>query len=51
MSLILPDLLGLELVGRLVEIRRELADDADVGGFCGTRRVIAKPEFLQHVCG
>jgi len=50
MSLILPDLLGLELVGRLVEIRRELADDADVG-FCGTRRVIATPEFLQHVCG
>src|SRR5438876_141190 len=39
MGLILPDLLGPKLVRRLVKIRRELADDSDVG-FCGTMGVI-----------
>jgi hypothetical protein len=48
MGLILPDLLGPELVGRLVKIRRELADDSDVG-FCGTMGVITTLEFLQHL--
>ena len=35
MGLILPDLLGSKLVWRLVKIRREFADDSDIG-FCGT---------------
>jgi hypothetical protein len=35
MSLKLPDMLGPKFVGRLVEMLRELTDDADVGG-CGT---------------
>jgi hypothetical protein len=48
MSLILPDLFGPELVGRLVKVLRELADDPDVG-FCGTMRVITTLEFLQHL--
>ena len=39
MSLILSNLFGPELVRRLVKIRRELADDSDVG-FCGTMGVI-----------
>jgi hypothetical protein len=46
MGLILPNLLGSELVGRLVKIRRELADDSDVG-FCGTMGAITALEFLQ----
>jgi hypothetical protein len=48
MGLILPDLLGPKLVRRLVKIRRELADDSDVG-FCGTIGVITALEFLQHL--
>jgi len=48
MGLILPDVLGTELVGRLVEILRELAHDADVS-CCGTMRVITTLEFLQHL--
>jgi len=40
MSLILPDLLGPQLVGRLVKMLRELTDDPNVG-FCGTMSVIA----------
>jgi hypothetical protein len=48
MGLILPDLLGPELVGRLVKVRRELADDPDVG-FCGTMGVITALEFFQHL--
>src|SRR5215467_696645 len=47
MSLILPDVLGPELVRCLMEIPRELADDANVGG-CGTMRVIKSLEFFQH---
>jgi hypothetical protein len=43
----LPNLLGPELVGWLVKIRRELADDSDVG-FCGTMGIITTLEFLQH---
>jgi hypothetical protein len=39
MGLILPDLLGPELIGRLVKILGKVADDANVG-FCGTMRVI-----------
>jgi hypothetical protein len=49
MSLILSDLFGAELVGRLVEVFSELADDADVGS-CGTMRVITTLEFLQQLC-
>jgi len=45
MGLILPDLLGPELVGRLVKIRRELVDDTDVG-FCCTMGTITTLEFL-----
>jgi hypothetical protein len=48
MGLILPDLLGPKLVRRLVKIRRELADDSDVGS-CGTMGVITALEFLQHL--
>jgi hypothetical protein len=48
MGLILADLLGPELVRRLVKIRRELADDSDVG-FCGTMGIITTLEFLQHL--
>jgi hypothetical protein len=48
MGLILPDLLGPELVRWLVKILRELADDADVG-FCGTMGIITTLEFLQHL--
>jgi hypothetical protein len=47
MGLILPDLLGPELVGRLVKILREFTDDANVG-FRGTMGVITSLEFLQH---
>jgi hypothetical protein len=39
MRLILPDLLGSELVGRPVKVLGELADNPDVG-FCGTMGVI-----------
>src|SRR5467141_4931163 len=39
MSLILPNLLGPELVRWLVKILRKIADDANVG-FCGTMGVI-----------
>jgi len=48
MSLILPNLLGPELVRWLVKILRKLADDANVG-FCGTMGVITALEFLQHL--
>jgi hypothetical protein len=48
MSLILPDLLGPKLIRRLVKIRRELADDSDLG-FCGTMGAITALEFLQHL--
>jgi hypothetical protein len=48
MGLILPDLLGPELVGRLVKVLRELADDPDVG-FYGTMGVITALEFFQHL--
>jgi hypothetical protein len=48
MSLILPNLLGPELVRWLVKMLRELADDANVG-FCGTMRVITALEFFQHL--
>jgi hypothetical protein len=43
-------LLGPELVRWLVKIRRELADDSDVG-FCGTMGIIiiTTLEFLQHL--
>jgi hypothetical protein len=44
MGLILPDLLGPELVRWLVKIRRELANDSDVG-FCGTMGVITTLSF------
>jgi len=44
MCLILPDLLGPELVGRPVKIRREITDEADVG-FCGTMGVITALSF------
>src|SRR5271165_5492432 len=47
-SLILPYLLGAELVGRLVKMFRELPHDSNVG-FRGTRRVITTLEFLQHL--
>jgi hypothetical protein len=47
LSLILPDLFGPELVGRLVKILGELADDPEIG-FCGTMGVITALEFLQH---
>jgi hypothetical protein len=47
MSLILPNLLGPELVRWLVKILRKIADDANVG-FCGTMGVITALEFLQH---
>jgi hypothetical protein len=40
MSLILPNLLGPELVRWLVKMLRKIADDANVG-FCGTMGVIA----------
>jgi hypothetical protein len=45
---LLPDLLGPKLVRRLVKIRRELANDSDVG-FCGTTGIVATLEFLQHL--
>jgi hypothetical protein len=48
MGLILPDLLGSELVRRLVKILRKIANNANVG-FCGTMGVIATLEFLQHL--
>jgi len=48
MGLILPDLLGPELVGRLVKVLRKLADDPD-GGFCGTMGVITTLEFVQQL--
>ena len=48
MSLMLPNLLGPELVRWLVKMLRKIADDADVG-FCGTMGVIATLEFLQHL--
>ena len=48
MSLILPNLLGPELVRWLVKILRKIADDANVG-FCGTMGVITTLEFLQHL--
>jgi len=44
MSLILPDLLGPELVRWLVKILRKIADDANVG-FCGTMGVITALSF------
>jgi hypothetical protein len=44
MSLILPDLFGPELVGRLVKILGELADDSEIG-FCGTMGVITTLSF------
>jgi len=47
-SLILPYLLGAELVGRLVKMFRERPHDSNVG-FRGTRRVITTLEFLQHL--
>ena len=50
MGLILPDLLGPELVRWLVKIRRELADDSDVD-FCGTMGVITALEFLPASFG
>jgi hypothetical protein len=48
MGLILPDFLGPELVRRLVKIRREITDDANVD-CCGTMGVITGLEFLQHL--
>jgi len=48
MGLILLDLHGPELVRWLVTIRRELADDANVG-LCGTMGIITTVEFLQHL--
>jgi hypothetical protein len=48
MSLILPNLLGPELVRWLVKILRKIADDANVG-CCGTMGVITTLEFLQHL--
>jgi hypothetical protein len=47
MGLTLPDLLGAELVGRLVKVRRELADDPDVG-FCGAPAASCKSPFHQQ---
>jgi hypothetical protein len=47
MSLILPDLFGPQLVGRLVKIIGKLADDSEIG-FCGTMGVITALEFFQH---
>jgi hypothetical protein len=44
MSLILPDLFGPELVGGLVKILGELADDPEIG-FCGTMGVITALSF------
>jgi hypothetical protein len=48
MGLMLPDLLGPELVRWLVKICREIADDSDEG-FCGTIGIITTLEFLQHL--
>jgi hypothetical protein len=48
MGLILPDLLGAELVGPPVKMLRELADDPDVGSR-GTTGVITALEFVQHL--
>src|ERR1700692_2068485 len=48
MSLILPNLLGPELVRWLVKILRKIADDANVG-FCGTMGIVATLEFFQHL--
>ena len=44
MSLILPNLLGPELVRWLVKILRKIADDANVG-FCGTMGIITTLSF------
>src|ERR1700735_3632124 len=46
MSLILPNLLGPELVRWLVKILRKIVDDANVG-FCGTMGIVTTLEFLQ----
>ena len=46
-SLILPDLFGPELIGRLVKILGKLADDPEIG-FCSTIGVMMALEFLQH---
>jgi hypothetical protein len=48
MSLILPNLLGPELVRWLVKILRKIADDANVGS-CGTMGVITTLDFFQHL--
>jgi hypothetical protein len=48
MSLILPNLLGPELVRWLVKIFRKIADDANVS-FCGTMGIVATLEFFQHL--
>ena len=48
MSLILPNLLGPELVRWLVKMLRKIADDAKVGS-CGTMRVVTSLEFFQHL--
>jgi hypothetical protein len=40
--------LGPELVGRLVKMHREVADDPNVG-FCGTMGIVSPLEFLQHL--
>jgi hypothetical protein len=48
MSLIPPNLLGPELVRRLVKILRKVTDDTNVG-FCGTMGIVATLEFFQHL--
>jgi hypothetical protein len=48
MSLILPNLLGPELVRWLLKILRKIADDANVGS-CATMRVITALDFFQHL--
>jgi hypothetical protein len=48
MSLILPNLLGPELVRWLVKMLRKIADDANVGS-CGTMGVITTLDFFQYL--
>jgi hypothetical protein len=48
MSLILPNLLGPELVRWLVKILCKITDDANIGT-CGTMGVITSLDFFQHL--
>ena len=47
MSLVLTNLLRAKLMGSTVKMLREITDDPNVD-FCGTKRVMATLEFLQH---